>query len=169
MNPILCYFLFKMVRPKKSDESGTLLRVDELQVSLIVWWAVSTTGCIPDGPFTFQHELNTCADNNDGTVIGDITNNIRTASPFLYRNRRTSTSIHNRDWRIDWIHRHLVYRGPDATLNNISVISWRSVLLVEETRVPGENHWPVTSHWQTWSHKVVLSTPRHERGSNSQL
>jgi len=27
----------------------------------------------------------------------------------------------------------------DATFNNISVISWRSVLLVEETRVPGEN------------------------------
>ena len=28
------------------------------------------------------------------------------------------------------------------------VISWRSVLLVEETWVPGENHWPVTNHWQ---------------------
>jgi hypothetical protein len=27
--------------------------------------------------------------------------------------------------------------------NNISVISWRSVLLVEETGVPGENHRPV--------------------------
>ena len=27
-----------------------------------------------------------------------------------------------------------------ATFNNISVISWRSVLLVEETKVPGENH-----------------------------
>jgi hypothetical protein len=27
-----------------------------------------------------------------------------------------------------------------ATFNNISVISWRSVLLVEETGVPGENH-----------------------------
>ena len=27
----------------------------------------------------------------------------------------------------------------DATFNNISAISWRSVLLVEETRVPGEN------------------------------
>jgi len=26
-----------------------------------------------------------------------------------------------------------------ATFNNISVISWQSVLLVEETRVPGEN------------------------------
>jgi hypothetical protein len=26
------------------------------------------------------------------------------------------------------------------TFNNISVISWRSVLLLEETREPGENH-----------------------------
>ena len=43
----------------------------------------------------------------------------------------------------------------NATFNNISVISWRSVLLVEETRGPGENHRPVTSHWQTWSHNVV--------------
>ena len=28
----------------------------------------------------------------------------------------------------------------NATFNNIPVISWRSVLLVEKTRVPGENH-----------------------------
>ena len=28
----------------------------------------------------------------------------------------------------------------NATFNNISVISWQSVLLVEETGVPGENH-----------------------------
>ena len=28
----------------------------------------------------------------------------------------------------------------NATFNNISVILWRSVLLVEETGVPGENH-----------------------------
>ena len=28
----------------------------------------------------------------------------------------------------------------NATFNNISVVSWRSVLLVEETEVPGENH-----------------------------
>jgi hypothetical protein len=27
----------------------------------------------------------------------------------------------------------------NTTVNNISVISWRSVLLVEETEVPGEN------------------------------
>ena len=28
----------------------------------------------------------------------------------------------------------------NATFNNISVVSWQSVLLVEETRVHGENH-----------------------------
>ena len=28
----------------------------------------------------------------------------------------------------------------NATFNNISVISWRSVLLMEETGVPRENH-----------------------------
>ena len=47
----------------------------------------------------------------------------------------------------------------NATFNNISVISWWSVLLVEETRLPGENHRPATSHWQTLSHNVVSSTP----------
>jgi hypothetical protein len=34
----------------------------------------------------------------------------------------------------------------NTTFNNISVISWQSVLLVEETGVPGENHQTVTSH-----------------------
>jgi hypothetical protein len=43
----------------------------------------------------------------------------------------------------------------NATFNNISVMSCRSVLLVEETRVPGENHRPVASHRQTLSHNVV--------------
>jgi hypothetical protein len=32
------------------------------------------------------------------------------------------------------------------TFNNISVISWRSVLLVEETAEPGENNRPVANH-----------------------
>jgi hypothetical protein len=34
----------------------------------------------------------------------------------------------------------------DATFNNISVVLWQSVLLVEETGVPGENQRPVASH-----------------------
>jgi hypothetical protein len=47
-----------------------------------------------------------------------------------------------------------------TTFNNISVISWQSVLLVQEIGVPGENHQPAASHWQTLSHNAVLSTPR---------
>ena len=34
----------------------------------------------------------------------------------------------------------------NATLKNISAISWQSDLLVEETGVPRENHRPATSH-----------------------
>jgi hypothetical protein len=32
--------------------------------------------------------------------------------------------------------------------------------LVEETGGPGENHQPVSSHWQTLWHNVVSRTPR---------
>ena len=39
-------------------------------------------------------------------------------------------------------------------INNISALSWQSVLLMEETGGPIENHWPVTCHWQTLSHNV---------------
>ena len=48
----------------------------------------------------------------------------------------------------------------NAIFNNISVISWRPVLLVEETGVSGENHRSAACHWQTLSQKVVSSTPR---------
>jgi hypothetical protein len=52
---------------------------------------------------------------------------------------------------------------------NIPVISWMSVLLVGETGVHRENHRLVASHWQTLSHNVVSSTPRHRQDSNSQF
>ena len=51
-----------------------------------------------------------------------------------------------------WLVGFMVFK---ATFNNISDISWRSVLLVEETRGHEENHRPVASHWQTLSHTVV--------------
>ena len=53
----------------------------------------------------------------------------------------------------------------NATFKNISVMSW-SVLLVEEIRVPKENHRPAASHWQTLSYSVVSSTPRYEQDLN---
>jgi hypothetical protein len=57
----------------------------------------------------------------------------------------------------------------NTTFNNISVISWLSVLLMEENGVPRENHRPIASHWQILSHNVVSCTPHHEWDSNSQL
>ena len=48
-----------------------------------------------------------------------------------------------------------LFYGADAPFNNISVISWRSVCSVEETRRPGKNQRPVASHWQTLSHNVA--------------
>jgi hypothetical protein len=45
----------------------------------------------------------------------------------------------------------------NATFNNISAISWRSVSLLGETGVPWENNRRATSHWQTSSHNVVSS------------
>jgi len=43
----------------------------------------------------------------------------------------------------------------------IAIFNTISVLLAEKTGVPRENH------WQIWSHSVLSSTPRHERGSDS--
>ena len=50
-------------------------------------------------------------------------------------------------WKVGW---NILMFGClmvfNATFKNISVISWLSVLLVEKTGGPGENHRPVASH-----------------------
>jgi hypothetical protein len=49
-------------------------------------------------------------------------------------------------WHVPYLNLLMVgFMVFNATFNNISVILWQSVLLMEET---GENHQPVTSHWQ---------------------
>ena len=50
----------------------------------------------------------------------------------------------------------------NATFNNISVISWWSVLLVEDL----EKTTDLLEVADKLSHNVVLSTPHHEPGSN---
>ena len=62
----------------------------------------------------------------------------------------TSRLLRRREWLV-----FVCLMVLNATFNNISVISWRSVLLVEETGGPGKNHWPVVNHWQTLSHIFV--------------
>ena len=72
-----------------------------------------------------------------------------------------TTSIQNRiQTMLTW------FMVSNATFNNISIISWRSVLMAEETGVAGENCRPVASRWQSWSHNVVSSTPHHDLYTN---
>ena len=53
--------------------------------------------------------------------------------------------------------RRLVY-GVKRPFQPHSFITCQSVLLVDETGVPGENHRPVASHCQTLSHIAVESS-----------
>ena len=74
----------------------------------------------------------------------------------LYLNYENTVLIIRASWR--WVRVMVV----NATFNNISAISWRSVLLMEETRIHEENHRPVASHWQMLSCNIVSSISRHE-------
>ena len=56
---------------------------------------------------------------------------------------------------------YFIFIESFSTFNNISAILWRSVLFVEETGIPGENHQPVASKCQTVS--LVSSIPRLSR------
>jgi hypothetical protein len=68
-------------------------------------------------------------------------NNLRSMYITCYTNIAASPS-----WSWSYRVKVMVF---NATFNNISVISWRLVLLVEETGVPLENHQPAAIHWKT--------------------
>jgi len=62
----------------------------------------------------------------------------------------------------------LRFMVSNTTFNNISAISWRSVLMVGGNRSTRRKP-PIQSGailWQTVSHDVVSSTPFHEQGLN---
>jgi hypothetical protein len=137
------------------------------------------------GDFLYTNRLTTCAvwaslpfDQNTSTVssLSCICNivpafndrNLVIMDKRSHKWLKTLTLFY--DCYIDIIYIHVWSRGHCgrnrmivvSAFSNILVISWRSVLLVEETGVPGDNHRPVTSHWQTLLHNVVLSTHRQK-------
>jgi hypothetical protein len=109
----------------------------------------------------------------DCSTIGTWFLNNRNFKVFLTNTNVTSRSL-NTSWLIfieqlvntfaKWYRKSTIklftclvwFMVFNATFNNISVISWRSVLSMEETGVPGEKH------WQNLSLHVVSSTPRYE-------
>ena len=92
----------------------------------------------------YYSETSTCRRKQNISIYKQVLTN-----RFIFLNGQPGNK-----WNCKFDNRVMVFK---ATFNNISVISWWSVLLVEETRVPGGNHWP--SHWQTLSQNVVSSTP----------
>ena len=60
--------------------------------------------------------------------------------PKIYKTKSTKNNKMIKTWVGGWF---MVF---NATFRNITVISWRSVLLVEEMGVPGESHRPVANH-----------------------
>jgi hypothetical protein len=48
---------------------------------------------------------------------------------------------------LHYVHLFVCFIVFNATFSNISAISWRPVLVVEEAGVPGENHRPWASNW----------------------
>ena len=85
-----------------------------------------------------------------------------------------SWNLKQRDKTLQFSNSHNFFHIPYTQhgvgwLSVNKVISWWSVLLVEETGVPEENNRPVARHWQTLSHNAVSSTPHHERDSKSHL
>ena len=53
------------------------------------------------------------------------------------------------------------------TFYNISSISWRSDLMVEEIGVHRKDYRPAASNWDPVSHNVASNTPLHDQDSNS--
>jgi hypothetical protein len=88
-----------------------------------------------------------------GTVYTCMNSWKEAYNAIIYNKRNIHVTIEQNNWGIRVM-------MVNATFNNISDISWRSILLVEETRVHGENHRPVASHWETLSHNVVSSRSR---------
>jgi len=75
-----------------------------------------------------------------------LPNSVRVMVTGVYHHcQKLFSSIMSTRLIVVWFGWFMVF---NATFNNMSVISWWSVSFVVETRVSGENHRPVTSHWK---------------------
>jgi hypothetical protein len=114
----------------------------------------------------FAQDAQTMMDNQLGNIYTDMKtsvvcfqyNTVYTTSYMYHHYRKSKLNIFSgKSYFVDlhWPGLNHKIKNSLNVFNNISVISWWSVLLVEEIGEPGENHRPVASHWQIVSHNVV--------------
>ena len=84
-----------------------------------------------------------------------INHQIKTTYTWQVRDVSTMEQLKKNVWkswvRKGWLRLFVCLMVFNATVNNISVISWRPALLVEEAGVPRKNHRPCASNWHTLS------------------
>ena len=93
-------------------------------------------------------------------IYGSVTSLVNKQTSSVIYGSVTSLSTHHKC--VNWQKNHELFISNligsaifvclmvfNATFNNSSVISWRSILLMEEIGGPRENQRPVASHWQT--------------------
>jgi hypothetical protein len=83
--------------------------------------------------YTCSFEDNIISTNQSGVSVYDLWNKV--------------INYDRREWIVSLMEFNAIF-------NDISIISWQSVLFVEEIGVPGENHRPAASHRQSLSHNV---------------
>jgi hypothetical protein len=141
--------------------SNTNVFIEESESEIIVWCQMSNFSAISRREqVTFWWD-----DNDDVLFILDLyaEMDLHSASSLKRQSAvKHVPPVHSNTFFWFWVNQSLLLLLRTACLAethkyqlNISVILWQSDLLVEETRVPRENHWPVAGHWQTLSHNFV--------------
>jgi hypothetical protein len=152
--------LKSLVWPDKgSNLRSTTLEVNSLTITPPVPFRVNITFCFDPEVITCSTSLSSfCTD--DSPILWTWWNNdiilMRAAWVFFVFQLKNTDYVDN---CLPCFDKEdilgLGFMVFNATFNNISTMSWWSVLLVDETGVPGENHRPVARHWKTLSHTVV--------------
>jgi hypothetical protein len=87
-------------------------------------------------------------------VLNDVIAAVLNSEPVIFSSNNWRLQEHLMDnisclikcCSSDVLYHKVSHSHSISNFNNISIISWQSVLLVEETRESGENHGPVASH-----------------------
>jgi hypothetical protein len=82
--------------------------------------------------------------------------------------RQAHQPLHLPRWSIRWMRQSLINKLHHVIFHKSFVFTKFQLYRGGGNGVHGENQWPAASHWQTLSHNIVSSTPRHEWESNSQ-